>query len=406
MLEELLSDLFYGDYLNAYRLIIMNTRHTAPRVLHVITGLDQGGAERQLCCLLSTAMHAEHSAVFSLKEPGVMAEKLRQSGVLLFSGGGQRSLSLNWMPALKRAVMSWKPDLIIGWMYHGNLAASLTRQLGYRGPVIWNVRHSVHDLRLEKLSTRMIIRTGAWLSNCPKRILYNSCIAAEQHEAIGYRKGGRAVLPNGFDVDHFRPDSGSRNAVRSDLGVDDDEILLGVVGRAHPMKNHLGWVSAMKQLLASGVRVHSIMMGAGVDDPEGPVARAVLDAGLQKHITLLPPTDKPERTYPAMDILVMPSLWGEGFPNVVGEAMASGVPALVTNVGDSASIVGETGFVVSNGDPDMLAGRAREAIALGRPRLRALGVEARERIVTKYDLSSLADRYHSLFQEVLKGINN
>lgn len=384
----------------------MDTSHTVPKVLHVITGLDQGGAERQLCSLLSMGKHTEYSAVFSLKEPGVMAEKLLQSGVPLFSGGAQRSLSLNWISGLKRAVMSWKPDLIIGWMYHGNLAASLARQLGYRGPIIWNVRHSVQDLRLEKFSTRMVIRAGAWLSNCPKRILYNSCTAAEQHEAIGYQKEGRLVLPNGFDVERFRPDSGRANAVRSDFGVDDEEILLGVVGRSHPMKNHLGWVSAMKQLLASGIRAHSIMMGAGVDDQEGPVARAVLNAGLQKHITLLPPTDKPERIYPAMDILVMPSLWGEGFPNVVGEAMASGVPALVTNVGDSASIVGKTGFVVSKGDPEMLAVRVREAIALGRPGLRALGVQARERIVTKYDLSSLADKYHSLFQEVLKGIKN
>ena len=154
------------------------------RTLHVITGLSQGGAERQLANLV--CVYPEESAVFSLKEPGVMAEEVRKAGVPIYTGGVRRSVSPAWIPKLRGAIRELRPDVVMGWMYHGNLAASLTRRLGHRGPIIWNVRHSVHDLGREKLSTRSVIRAGAWCARSPARIIYNSATAAEQHEGFGY----------------------------------------------------------------------------------------------------------------------------------------------------------------------------------------------------------------------------
>ncbi|AUB79094.1 group 1 glycosyl transferase [Spiribacter roseus] len=369
------------------------------KVLHVIAGLSQGGAERQLANLVS--VYPEESAVFSLKQPGVMADEIRKAGAPIYTGGVRRSVSPTWIPALRGAIRELRPDVVMGWMYHGNLAASLTQRLGHRGPVVWNVRHSVHDMRREKVSTRWVIRAGAWLARSPARVIYNSETAAEQHERFGYPSAKRVVLPNGFDLARFKPDPDARNARRAGLGVTPERFLLGVVGRAHPMKNHLGWLKALRMLVDEGLLVHCVMAGTGVAEPDGPVATAVREAALESNVTLLAPTDAPESLYPALDLLVMPSLWGEGFPNVVGEAMACGVPALVTNVGDAWRVVGNTGFVCRSGATDTLSRRVTEIVQLGHEELGRYGQCARRRMVKYYGLDSIAEWYRKTLVGVL-----
>ena len=369
------------------------------KVLHIITGLSQGGAERQLANLAS--VFPDESAVFSLKEPGVMAEEIRKTGVPIYTGGVRRSVSPVWIPKLRKVIRELRPDVVMGWMYHGNLAASLTRRLGHRGPILWNVRHSVHDIRREKASTRWVIRAGAWCAQSPARIVYNSATAAEQHERLGYPPHKRVVLPNGFDLDRFKPDPSARSARRAELGVPSDRFLLGVVARAHPMKNHLGWLKAFRMLVDAGLPVHCVMVGTGVAEPDGPLATAVREAGLESAVTLLPPTDSPETLYPALDLLVMPSLWGEGFPNVVGEAMGCGVLSLVTKVGDSVPLVESTGFVVPEVTPSALAASVHQAMGLSAQQLDSLGKRARDRMIRHYGLDHVAHEYSNLLSTVV-----
>ena len=368
------------------------------KTLHVITGLGQGGAERQLANLVS--VFPGESSVFSLKKAGVLAEEIRNAGVPVYSGNAQRSVSPAWIPKLRGAIRETRPHLVMGWMYHGNLAASLTPWIGHRGSVVWNVRHSVHDLRREKAGTRWAIRTGACCAGSPARVIYNSATAAMQHEGLGYPSDKRVVLPNGFDLERFKPDPDVRQARRAALGIRTGQFLLGVVGRAHPMKNHAGWLKALRTLVDEGLPVHCVMAGHGVAEPDGPVATAVRELALDSAVTLLASTDSPEALYPALDLLVMPSLWGEGFPNVVGEAMGCGVPAVVTDVGDAAGVVGETGFVAESGDAGVLAGRVWSALEHGRDGLRGLGADARERMEGCYGLKSVAERYRSLLTEL------
>ena len=371
------------------------------KMLHVITGLSQGGAERQLANLVS--VFPAEAAVFSLKEPGVMAGEIRKAGVPIHSGGARRSVSPAWIPELRKAIREVRPDVVMGWMYHGNLAASLARRLGHRGPILWNVRHSVHDIRREKASTRWVIRAGGWWAQSPARIVYNSTTAAEQHERLGYPSEKRVVLPNGFDLERFKPSPSVREARRAELGIPSDRFLLGVVGRSHPMKNHLGWLKAFRALVDAGMPVHCVMAGTGVADPIGPLACGVREAGLGSAVTLLPPTDSPETLYPAMDLLVMPS-WGEGFPNVVGEAMACGVPALVTDVGDASFVVGDTGFVARNGSSAILAACVHDALHVGAGSLSTLGRRARKRMVNHFGLKAVGDQYGQMFRSVLSDI--
>lgn len=368
------------------------------KVLHIITGLSQGGAERQLANLVSIC--SEGALVFSLTGLGAAADEIRKVGVPVITGGERRGVSLKVIAKLREAIVDSRPDLVMGWMYHANLAALLTRWFGHRGPIVWNVRHSVYDVRREKASTRLVIRAGAWFAGSPARVIYNSEIAAKQHERLGYPFKKRVVLPNGFDLQRFKPDSQARQIQRASLGIPPSRFLLGVVGRSHPMKNHLGWLKALQMLVDKGLPVHCVMVGTAVANPDGTLAIAIRAASLESYITLLPPTNSPELLYPALDLLVMPSLWGEGFPNVVGEAMACGVPAVVTDVGDAVMVVGETGFVSESGSPAHLATEVQSALTNGREGLTRLGLMARERIVESYGSESMANGYRSLYGDL------
>ncbi|WP_018864891.1 glycosyltransferase [Thioalkalivibrio sp. ARh3] len=369
------------------------------KILHVINGLDQGGAERQLGNLLRAAPDA--GAVFALKEPGVMAGDIRAQGIPVYTGRLRNPLSTGWIAALRRALAAYQPDGVMGWMYHGNLAALLTRRLGHQGPVFWNVRHSVHDLAHEKRGTRWVIRSGAWLSRHPARIVYNSATAAAQHEALGFSADRRVVLPNGFDLERFHPAPDAPVELRAQLGIGPDTWLLGMVGRAHPMKNHAALVAAMARLVEAGADMHCVMVGTGVSAEDNPLARAIREHGMDRYVTLLPPTPEPEALYPGLDLLVLPSRWGEGFPNVVGEAMACGIPAVVTDIGDAASVVGSTGFVAASPEPLDLADAITRAIGHGRAHLRGLGGEARARMESHYALEAVSGRYQALFQDAV-----
>ena len=372
-----------------------------PRILHVITGLGQGGAERQLSNLVDYGRDAFKTSVFSIRPLGVMADSVKHSGASLSSGEARTPQSIGWMTPLRTAIRDHNPDLVVGWMYHGNLGATVSRMLGYRGPVVWNIRHSVQDLSQEKWGTRNVIRVGALVSAQASRIIYNSETAAAQHERLGYKKRGRVVLPNGFDVHRFEPSPFARRDLRDSLGILETDLVLGVIGRFHPMKNHLGWMKAFADLASMNRSLHCVMMGVGVDDPRGPVAQEIRKAGLSSRVHVIPPTDSPEIVYPALDILVLPSAFGEGFSNVVGEAMACGVPAAVTDVGDSPVLVGETGFVIEGTQPEDLAAGVASAIRLDQGNLAERGRRARERVINHYSLDVIGERYYAVLREAL-----
>lgn len=361
------------------------------RTLHVITGLNQGGAERQLGALVTAGK--SDCAVFSLLPPGPMSRPIREAGIPLFSGGAHNSLSPIWIPRLRQVLKRYQPSVVMGWMYHGNLAATLTRLMGHKGPVLWNVRHSLDSIRQERLGTQYTIRAGAPLSGRTTQVVYNSTKAARQHEALGYDPTKTAVIPNGFDTDRFRPSEALRRSLRRALGVGEEDWLLGVVGRDHPMKNHRVWLGALSRITQVRSDVYSMIIGRGIPDA---LDARVSDQGLQHLVFLREATSQPEFVYPAFDLLILPSAWGEGFPNVVGEAMACGVPAVVTPIGDSPMIVEASGFVTADATEESIYESVMFALSRVPPELRQRGMAARNSIMLKYNQSVMANRYESI----------
>src|SRR5215831_176098 len=311
------------------------------RVGFVISGLATGGAEMMLYKLLkSQSAERLEPLVISLGECGQPASLIEGLGIRIVGLGlhrrPRRSIARAALDG-QRMLRRFQPDLLSGWMYHGNVAAwLLARRLEV--PLVWNIRQTL-NLTQEKPWTQRVIRLGAHLSRTPKRLVYVSHHARAQHRALGYWDHNALVLPNGFDLDDFRRDAAQGQRLRGELGVSDGTCLIGHLARYHPMKDQVGLIGAARRVVAEEPAVMFLLAGHGLEGTNETLAAAVRECGLEQHVRLLGPTDTPEAFLSACDLFCLPSAWGEGFPNSVGEAMACELPCVVTRVGDAPDLV-------------------------------------------------------------------
>jgi glycosyltransferase involved in cell wall biosynthesis len=369
------------------------------RVMHVITGLSTGGAETMLLKLLSAASQRMEHVVVSLGDEGTIGPRIAVLGVPVHCLGLRRNApnpfrALSILPLARRI----NPELIQGWMYHGNLMASMaTLALRQKPPVLWNIRQTVYDLRRERWLTAKLIRQGARLSSGPAAIIYNSQTSATQHESLGYRSEKRVVIPNGFDCQILRPDEAARKAVRAELGIADETVLVGLVARYHPMKDHIRFLKTAALVLQSHPQTTFVLAGAGVSSTQSELVKAIQHNELGDRVILLSERSDIPRLNNAFDIGCSASAWGEGFSNSIGEAMACGVPCAVTDVGDSAYIVADSGFVAPPRASEALANAIGRLIEIGQSGRQQLGAKARKRIETEFSLSAIVEKYENLY---------
>lgn len=369
------------------------------RILHIITALSTGGAEMMLLKLLSATRERYTQAVVSLKNEGTIGPRIKELGVPLHTLGLRPAVPNPFrVLAVRSLIREFRPDLIQGWMYHGNVMASLSSAFSRsHAPVVWNVQQSVREVADYGRMTAMVIRVGSLMSKSPAKIIYVSHIGAKQHEALGYDAERGVVIANGIDCVAFRPDDEARHSVRAELGVSPESVLVGLIARYHPMKDHGGFLIAAAQVLRSHPSVHFMLVGRGVSKEEVTLSKTIAEHHLQDRVFLLGERRDVARLTAALDIACSASAWGEAFSNAIGEAMACGVPCVVTDVGDSAHIVGETGLVVPPGDSARLAQAITQLIETW-PERRQLGLAARQRVQTEFSLPSVADQYEQLYE--------
>jgi len=373
------------------------------KIVHIITGLHTGGAEMTLYKLLSS-LNLEHfsSSVISLSSQGTIGTRLKALGIPVFTIGmrsGHPSLLGFWR--LCQVVRRLNPDILQGWMYHGNLFAQLVGFLLRRKvSIVWNVRQSLYSLRHETFSTAGVIHLCAKLSRYPAKIIYNARTSAIQHEALGYCRRKRVVIPNGFDTEQFRPCEKARSQIRRELGLSPSALLIGLISRYHPSKGHQDFLRAAALLVQDCPGVRFILVGREVDHNNEALMKPIRKLCLVNYVHLLGERmDVPDIT--AVLDLATSSSYSEGFSNSIGEAMACGVPCVVTDVGDSAWIVGETGAVVPPGDHRALATAWKHLLEIGPEGRQELGAAARNRIKERFNLSAMVTQYEELYGQLI-----
>ena len=369
------------------------------RVCHVITGLGLGGAERSLAELvLRLRSHRIESAIVSLRSGGCIADSLRGLGFGVEEIGIDGPIpSIRAARSLVASIRGRAPDLLQGWMYHGNVAASVaSRFLGRRIPLLWNIRTSIEPREGVRIAAPGIIPASRMLRRSPDLVIFNSRAGRRTHLAAGIRGRRSKVLPNGFDLDRFKPDESARAAVRARLGLA-DEVVFGCVARLDPLKGHRVLLEAFAKACRAMPDARLLLVGTGVDRGN-PAFRELVPPELD-YRTIIPvgPVDDVAPWLAAMDVVVMPSLV-EGFPNALGEAMACGLPCIASDAGDARVMLGGHGEIVPAGAAAALAEALTRAHRLEPSRRRSIGLDARARIADRYSLERMAEAYASLYR--------
>ncbi|MEH6824330.1 MAG: glycosyltransferase, partial [Motiliproteus sp.] len=374
------------------------------RVLHIITGLATGGAETMLYKLLAAGLHeSDDVIVVSLWDKGVLGPDIEQLGIRVECLGMRRGVpSLAGIKRLRALVREFGPQLIQGWMYHGDLAATIARRWALPGTrLIWNVRNTLYALKSEKILTRQVIRANRLLSSRVDGILYNSELSRQQHQAFGFCANQSRVIGNGFDLAKFGPNKKAAAVLRASLGIPMDAVVVGHVARFHPMKDHQGFLQAMKPLLSATPSLYLLMSGRGVEN-SNPELTASLRGLPMDRVCLLGEQRDTSPVFAAMDLFCLSSKWGEGFPNVLGEAMASGVPCVARDVGDSATVLGNTGTIVPSGGLLQLTQAIENMVNVSTDERRVMATAGRERIADNYSIEAITDQYRQFYQKVME----
>ena len=375
----------------------------ARRVLHVISGLGTGGAETMLLRLTEHMQRARIVPTVLALRGGPMQAEFAARGIDVVDAGLTGVTRIpGALRAISRCARRAAPHVIHGWMNHGNLAAwHAQRAVQRHTRLVWGIRQSLYDVRLEKLATRFVIRAEARLSGKPDVILFNSALALEQHRAAGFHNPRMEIIANGFDTRLFHADQAAGAAMRRELGVTEDAELIGLVGRAHPMKDFPTFFAALARVLTARPRAKAVVVGHGVA-ALGSVLGAQMSGPERARVLLLEQRRDMQTFYPALDVLCSTSLHGEGFPNVVAEAMACEVPCVVTDVGDAASVVGTTGSVVPRGDAAAVAAALIGMLQAGPEGRAALGKAARARVCDNYSIGAIVARHHQLYDSLME----
>lgn len=377
-----------------------------PRILFLIRSFGRGGAQRQLVTLATAlrrsgwdvsaaCFYAGDAFQRELEEAGVPVIDLRKRGRWDVFGFPWR---------LWRTFRTTDADVVHGYLTVGNLLALLAKVAHRRTRVVWGVRSAYMDRDRYDWMARLTFRFSCACARMADLVIVNSDASGTHHATLGYPRDRMRVIPNGIDTRRFGFDAEARARLRQAWRVAEDALLVGLVGRLDPMKDHPTFLKAAAELAARDARWHFVCVGEGKPDYTASLATQAAALGLQDRLVWAGPRGDMPAVYSALDLLASTS-YGESFPNVIAEAMACGRPCVVTDVGDSARIVGDCGVTVAARDPEAFAAAVESMLPVlsDREAVRAMHEAARARIVETYSLEALLGNSRTALKAVCAG---
>lgn len=377
------------------------------KVCHIITGLTVGGAESMLYKLLKYSDKGRfESIVISLSDIGPIGEKIIKDCAIEVYSLGMRpnSPSIKKMMKLVRLLKEIKPDLIQSWMYHSDLIALIASKLAGIKPVIWGIHHSDLSIENNKRLTIAIAKICSKLSGLTSKIVCCSNASYDAHEKIGYSKEKMIVIPNGFELSKYKPNSTMKEEFLGRVHIEpNNDIIFGTVGRWDVLKDYPNLINAADILVNKKGKTNFkiLMCGNKLDKNNGTLKKLINDKGLGDYFELLGRRDDIHDFMAAIDYFILSSK-GEGFPNVLGEAMACETPCITTDVGDSAYIVENTGLIVRPSYSEDMAVAMVTFMSLSNENRVKLGVAARKRIQESFEIGLIVKKYEDLYLETVE----
>lgn len=373
------------------------------KIVHVITSLNDGGAQAVLYNLVKHDAIDEHSVV-CLCSAGKYSSRLLSDGIEVVHLDMPRGkIRISGLVRLLNYLRKYPPDLVQTWMYHSDLVGGVVARLAGIKNVVWGLHNSTLDKKATGLSTRLIVWLLRWISwVLPKAIISCSKSALELHVKIGYRAARMRFIANGYDLNQFKPGVGSLNSLEHKPSLLDDTFIFLTVARWDPQKDHRNLIDAVGILTEkSKYRFICLLVGPNINKDNGELNQLIKHRGVDRSFFLCGTSSNVANIMNYSDCHVLPSAFGEAFPNVVAEAMACSLPCIVTNVGDAAEMVGQERWVVEPRSPTALAEAMDAAIKLSKSDAdwKKLQSNSRQSAVDNFGVQRMIDGYSGVWRE-------
>jgi len=367
------------------------------RVLSIVSGLKVGGAEIALVRLLAATRRNFDHSVISLTAGDELAPRLRDLGIPVVEAGfRQASIPMRGLPRFFRAVSAFQPDILVGQMYHGALAATIARQLQMRDkPLVWHFHYTADQIGDDPFTTRFAFGGCRAFRRCPDRVVFVSKASASQHIAMGFRAEKAALIPNGVDFAQIRFDAAGRERLRAQWGFGQDDFVIGHVARVHPIKDHATMIQALVTAHERRQNIAAVFSGPGTE------SLAIPDV-IAGRVRLLGSRSDVPAIMSACDAGGLSSVT-EAFPNVVVEFLACERLFIATDVGDVSAIIGDFGLVVPPSNVPALADAITKMAALPEAERKARGAQARQHLRTSLEIDVIAAQHARLWHSLVDG---
>ncbi len=366
------------------------------KVVHIITGLNQGGAESVLYKICNETQKDFSFIVISLKGKGFFSEKLRLLQIPVYEINLR---NIFFLPIsffrLYNLIKKEKPDIVQTWMYHADFFGGIVAKIVGIKLIIWNIRGPLNTKKTN-LQTHILARSCAIISRwVPNKIICCSEFASKVHIGIGYFSDKFIIIPNGYKI----PEKFGVNKLS--LIKSSSDFMLGMIARYDPYKDHKSLLKALRIVKQNGYSFKCLLAGSGIDTKNQKLLSLIKSLNLYDNVELLGVISDVNQLFNRLDLHVLSSI-DEAFPNVIAESMAMGVPIVSTNVGDAALIAGDLGWIVNPSDPNSIAiGIIEAIIEKDKPEWKIRKEKSRERIVKYFSIEKMCKQYSNLWNNNL-----
>ncbi len=370
------------------------------KIIHIITSLGDGGAENTLYKICKYDIFNEH-VVISLKKSGKYFSLLNKLGVKVYCLN-LKFYSFHKFFILLNILQHLKPDIVQTWLVHADLIGGIAAKLVGVKRIIWNIRYSNFKIRKVKKLTIILLKFLSILSFwIPQLIIIVSKNAKKIFKEKGYDVKKLKFIPNGYDLSILKPDKVQKKNFCKKIKVKKYIPIIGNVARYDPKKDHSNLIRALSIIRSKKISFVCYLFGSNINKKNTELVSEIESLHLSKYIKLSNQNNNISEVMNGLDIYIQSSSYGEGFPNVVAEAMACGTPSIVTNVGDASFIVGKTGWVVPPNNPKKLATAIEKALfEFGTKKWKKRSIKARLRIQKNFQISKMLKSYNKLWYQV------
>lgn len=364
------------------------------KILFLIGSLNIGGAERQLINLAKGLSGRGHAViVVTFYGGGALDMELKNAKIPFYDLGKKHRLDIaRFFNSLRKIVKKEKPDIIHSYLSSANILTIPLKPFFHSIHLVWGVRASNMDLSCYDWLVRLGYPLEGRLSRFSDLIIVNSHVGLEYAASCGFPRDRMIAVHNGIDTGKFRIDPKAQRLIRRELNIDDGEVLVGLAARIDPMKDHATFLRAAAILARQRPDVRFMCVGDEPDEYKQRLKTLSVELGMSSRLLWAGLRRDMPWVFNAMDLHCSSSAYGEGFSNAIGEAMACGVPCVVTDVGDSAIIVGDSGEIVAPRQPQALAEGLKTMVERIEKNRVALRKRARDRIVMQFSLEHMVSK--------------